>query len=652
MSNTLILCDCLGSQAIDTDALTAATGLKCTRVYSALCTKQLEQAAAEIAKGDAIIACAQERDLFEEIAAEIEVPVAGYIDLRDRAGWSDEGGKSGAKMAALISDALLEKPAEKTRDVVSEGRCLILGASAPALGAATQLAETLAVTVLLENGDEIPTSRGFDIVVGSLKKATGTLGNFTVEIDALQQVIPGGRGAFGLTDPRDGGMSECDIILDLSGGTKLFSAGANRDGYLRADPRDPPAMARVIFEAAQYIGTFEKPLYVKLETQLCAHSRARITGCTRCIDACKTGAITSNGDHVSIDPMICAGCGDCSALCPSGAITFDAPPTAFQHQRIANFASTFAAAGGKAPRLLVCDATFGSELISLSARFGRGLPADVIPFEISALESFGHVEALAALACGFQQVDIILPPKTDAATLESECALAQAIAGAGRIRLITPTDPDTLEAALWDHAAIAAIAAPITPTGSRRQMARMAALALNPDAGAPLPLPASAPYATAMVNSDACTLCLSCAAQCPSGALGDNPDAPELRFQEDACLNCGLCVRVCPENAISLVARLNLSDQSLTQIILHKEDPFECIECGSQFGTKSTIERISAQLAEKHSMFATSEAARLIKMCDTCRITSQYKQTDNPFQGAERTPTRTTDDYLKKRKDH
>ena len=38
-----------------------------------------------------------------------------------------------------------------------------------------------------------------------------------------------------------------------------------------------------------------------------------------------------------------------------------------------------------------------AEMIRLAARFGRGLPADVIPLEVSALAGFGHAEMLAAL---------------------------------------------------------------------------------------------------------------------------------------------------------------------------------------------------------------------------------------------------------------
>jgi ferredoxin len=167
-----------------------------------------------------------------------------------------------------------------------------------------------------------------------------------------------------------------------------------------------------------------------------------------------------------------------------------------------------------------------------------------------------------------------------------------------------------------------------------------------------IPLPKGAPYGAVIVDTEACTLCLSCASLCPTGALGDNPDIPQLRFQEDACIQCGLCTNVCPENAISLEPQFNLTDAALTQTILNEEEPFPCVECGTLFGVKSTVEKIMEKLAGKHAMFANPQTARMIQMCDGCRISAQYHSRNNPFAGAERPKPRTTDDYLSKRKDH
>ncbi|SNS27124.1 4Fe-4S binding protein [Tropicimonas sediminicola] len=649
MPKSLITCDCLGSQHVDVDGLRKTTGLDVKSPCTALCTSQIDRAAAALAAGDAIICCTQEARTFQALAAEIGVDPAPVLDLRDRAGWSADEAPKLPKMSALAAEAMLPASPQKTLDIVSEGLCLILGAPKVALAAAEQLQDHLGVTVLLESADEMPENRAYDVVVGRLRRASGALGRFDVVIDALQQVEPGGRGAFTLTEPRDGGRSQCDIILDLRGESPLFPAHEKREGYLRADPGHPPAVAAATLAASHLVGTFEKPLYVRTEPLLCAHSRAEQTGCTRCLDLCPTGAITPDGDHVTVDPEICAGCGACSAACPSGAISYDAPTVELIFRRIQTLARAYLEADGTAPRLLVHDAD-GAEMIALSARYGAGLPADVIPMDLPAIGAFGHAEAVAALAAGFASVSLLPRRGADRDAMEAQVALARAIAGEEKVRILDLTDPDAMSDALYTEAAPAPIAAPIRPMGTRRQITRQAAKALHPGTDA-LPLPEGAPYGAVLVDKDACTLCLSCVSLCPSGALGDNPDLPQLRFQEDACLQCGLCAHICPEDAIAYEPRLNLSDSALQQEILNEEEPFACIECGALFGVKSTIEKITAKL-ESHSMFAGPDKLRMIQMCDNCRVNAQFHSQDNPFAAGERPRPRTTEDYLKKRRDH
>lgn len=646
MVKTLITCDCLGTQTIDADALSQATGLTVRPPCSALCTRDADRAAEALTLGNAIFCCTQEEPIFTALAEELGLEPPPLLDLRDRAGWTADTAPTLPKMSALIAEALLPAAPEKTFDVISEGTCLIVGPADTALAAADQLKDFLAVTVLLPEGSEAPETRAYDVITGRLKRASGALGRFEVVIDALRMVEPGGRGPRRLTDPRDGGLSQCDILLDLRGTPPLFPAHEKREGYLRAEPGHAPSVAAAVLAASHLVGTFEKVLHVRMETALCAHSRASQAGCSRCLDLCPTGAILPDGDHVTVDPLICAGCGACSAVCPSGAISYDAPPVDLLMRRIQTLAKAYLDAGGRAPRLLVHDA-HGAEMIRLAARHGRGLPADVIPLELPKTGVFGHAEAAAARAAGFAHVSLLPGPGADRDALAAQTTLANTIAGA--VTLLDLTDPDALSDTLFDSPSETPTHTPVRPMGTRRQITRQAARALHP-AGSVLPLPDGAPYGAVVVDQDACTLCLSCVSLCPSGALGDNPDRPELRFQEDACLQCGLCANLCPEKAITLQPRLDLSDAALSQRVLKEEEPFACVECGKLFGVKSTVERITAKLSE-HAMFA-GDKLRMVQMCDDCRVNAQFHAQDNPFAGKARPRPRTTEDYLSKRRDH
>lgn len=653
----LILCDCAGSMTVDTETAGKVAQAGSVRTCTELCGSEIDLAqAAFAAKGTTLIACGQMAGMFGELFNEIGAPGSLLtVDIRDRAGWTGDK-VAYPKQAALLAEAQLDRPATPVRNIVSEGTVMVLGNSDLATAVGARMADRLAVTVLLETAlDDLIPGDGYDVATGRLVSATGALAGFSVVVDGYAPLLASGRGAARFGKAVNGAKSRCDIILDLRGGTPLFPAPEKRDGYLRPDPCDPAAVERAVFEAVDLQGTFEKPLYIRYDASICVHSRASQKGCNRCLDSCPTGAILPAGDTVTIDPDICAGCGACAAVCPSGAAGYDDPAVGFLFSRLRTLASAFRAADGEAPRVLFHDADHGAELIRLSARFGRGLPTDVIPVEVANVEGVGHAEMLAAFGVGFATAHVLIGPHTDVAVPQSEIALAQAIlSGAGteadRISALSPVDPDGLEAALYNTARPALTHETILPMGGRREITRLAASAIAGGGMPVIDLPQGAPYGAVTINTEACTLCLACVSLCPVGALADNPDKPQVCFQETACLQCGICKNTCPEAAITLAPQLNLENDALSHRMLHQEEPFECIACGKPFGTKSTIEAIVAKLEGKHWMYSGSDNTKLIQMCDNCRVSAQYHGENSPFFGGDRPRVRTTQDYLDERK--
>ena len=664
----VLVCNCEKTMEIDAKTLAHALGEPELHVYSHLCRTEITNYSNALREeNDLLVCCTQEAPLFRELAAETGTgAMPAFTNIRERAGWSDNKEPATAKMAALIAEANLHTAPARTVTLKSDGLCLIYGRANVAFEMARKLAGRLDVTLLLtEPGDVIPPSTvDVPIFKGTIKAAKGHLGAFEIIVDGYAPAIPSARKALDFILPRDGASSACSIIIDVSGNTPLFSQGNRLDGYFHVDPGQPLAIADCLFEASDLVGEFEKPLYVSYNAAICAHSRNHKTGCTKCLDACPVSAISPQGDHVTIDSAVCGGCGACASVCPTGASSYAMPAREDLIARLSALMSTYRAAGGTSPTLLIHDQQHGATVIDLMARFGRGLPANVLPFAVNQVTQIGHDTLAAALAVGADRIVVLIDParrdETDGLTAEID--LTGAIVAAmgyqnadDRIIVIDEHDPETVETRLWNTSALPGLKPhDFLASSDKRQAARTAFWLLNSDAPQPqdmIALPERAPYGRISVNTEGCTLCLACVSTCPVGAIRDNPDKPQIRFVEQDCVQCGLCATTCPENVIRLEPRLNLTNNAMSPQVLHEEEPAECIRCGKPFGTKSSIERIIAQLAGKHSMFQSEDAQALIRMCDDCRIIDQADTMKDPFAMGERPRLRTTMDEFAERDD-
>ncbi|MEM8689195.1 MAG: 4Fe-4S binding protein [Pseudomonadota bacterium] len=667
VAKTLMLCDCERTMKLDAKAI--ASGLELSdvpNVCTNLCRTEVNKFADALNTGEPLlVACTQEAPLFRELAEEAgKSDAVAFTNIRERAGWTADKARTAPKIAALLAEAGLDTKAPGSMPLVSDGLCLVYGAGQQALDVARKLNTRLNVSLMLTDANDLIPPSVVDVPIyrGKIAGAAGHFGAFEIVVNGYAPAMPSSRSELGFVMPRDGASSTCSVILDLSGEDALFPAHEKRDGYFRIDPANPLGLAEAMFEISDLAGEFEKPLYVHYDADICAHSRSTQLGCSNCLDICPASAISSDGDHVAIDHAVCGGCGACSSVCPTGAVSYMMPARDDLTLRVQTLLDTYLCADGTAPSLLVHDERHGADLIGAISRFGRGLPAGTIPVTVNEVTQIGHDWMAVAFASGANNITFLADPKKldEVSGLQSQMELMSALLGGmgyeteGRLHMIADADPDAAEAALWEGTQPAALKAhSFTALSGKRETARTALAALNSEAPSPqeiISLPAGSPYGRISVNTEGCTLCLSCVSACPAGALSDNADKPSVRFVEQACVQCGLCRTTCPESVITLEPRYSFSPEALSPSILNEEEPFECIKCGKPFGTKSTIERIVEQLAGKHEMFIDADSQSLIQMCDDCRIIQQATSANDPFAlGGGQPRVIRTEDYLEER---
>jgi hypothetical protein len=219
----ILICSCEDSMPLDADAV--RRGCRGVQVSTArqLCRAELDQFRAAAAEGTPItVGCTQEAPLFTEVA--VDGADIAFVNIRETAGWSADATAAGPKMAALIAGATEPMPDYPFVSLSSEGVALIYGRDEKAIEAATRLKDHLDVTVLISRPEAVvpPRVTDFPVVKGTIRSAKGQLGAFEVVVDAYALPLPSSRGSLAFGPARDGAVSRCDILLDLSGGAPLF----------------------------------------------------------------------------------------------------------------------------------------------------------------------------------------------------------------------------------------------------------------------------------------------------------------------------------------------------------------------------------------------------------------------------------------------
>lgn len=536
-----------------------------------------------------------------------------------------------ARRTAMTQEQAVERRPTSLVAYESAGRVVVIGPEEAALANAQRLKGKVSCTALITDaaetehpGDNSPLEAKNEVrrIHARVASVYGHLGAFGVkalvngeEVDLAPSLITAHK--------------PFDVVLDLSP-QRWIKSEVSPPGYFA--PRNSEALKEALEAISEMVGSFEKPRYFAYDASICAHGNSGLEGCTRCLEACPTDAITSLKDLIEVDPYLCQGGGSCATACPTGAITYAYPKVADLLSSLKAMLVAYGEAGGGAPGVLFHDGGAGREWLELNS---AELPENLIPFEVEEIGSVGMDAWLALIAYGAQRVVLVCPPGVPAsvmAELEHQLHVVRAIlAGMGLSReLVTLAHQDDAGAALGpaeedvhkiEPAGFAAV-------DEKRTIIRMAVdhlFARAPRKIESTALPAGAPFGQVHVNQETCTLCMACVSVCPASALMAGGEVPRLDFIEWNCVQCGLCETACPEDAVSLTPRFLFDAETRrARRVLNEDKPFHCVSCGKAFATTRVIERMRDKL-KGHWMFRKPEAVKRLEMCEECRVKDMLK---------------------------
>jgi ferredoxin len=550
-------------------------------------------------------------------------PIRAELFTLESWGWSSRPDECAPKINALASLVNLGQPEPVARvSYNSRGNLLVIAGddAQRARRAAQALSPDLHVTLLTPAAAQEPGP--FVAWSGRVESLHGFLGDFTASLSSLRMSDAA---------PAAGPIpAKFDLVLDFSAG-QLFPMRQPPQGYFHA-PADDAALERTLDELRESVGEFEKPRYFAYRENICAHSRSQVQGCNACIEICSTQAISSDGDHVKVDPHLCMGCGACSTVCPSGAMTYQFPRVADRGAQIKQLLFAYRHAGGHDAAIVFHNGGDGRELLAAAAVAGQGLPARALPLETWHVAAIGLDLLLPAIAFGASQVIVLSAGSEDAEyvrALREQMAIGEAVlSGLGyeglHFEVIEAGDAEGLQRQFSALKPASGIAAPATFLlgNDKRTAIEFAVEHLvkhAPRRVDEIALPAGSPFGEVLVDRAKCTMCMACVGACPESALMDGVDQPLLKFLERNCVQCGLCEATCPEDAISLSSRLLLTPAVREARLLNETQPFHCVSCNKPFGTKQMVDAMMGRLAG-HSMFSQGAALRRLQMCADCRV--------------------------------
>lgn len=361
-------------------------------------------------------------------------------------------------------------------------------------------------------------------------------------------------------------------------------------------------------------GAYHYKNYINYDPSICQYHERRVEICGKCAEVCPTVAILKEDEtkHLAFSHIDCHGCGGCISVCPSGAIDYtQMPRSAFSHLT-SFFKDTVA---------LVIPHKMDLNSIDIPLKEG------VLPLMIEGEKYLHEAHLISLLQTSGNPIifytDFVSKGTGDVIRMMNEIFERKYHKKAIYICETT----QALEEILETIESIPECKYGINEAGLRKReifSARLSHLVGEDDLGV-VKTGEHVHYGDIVINEEKCTLCLSCVGACNVRALTAHPEDNSLRFNASICTNCGYCEVTCPEvECLSVIKdEMHLKPKWFSQRIMAKDELFKCTECGKEFATNKSVQKIAAIMAP---LFA-SDPVKLATLycCADCKPKVMFK---------------------------
>ena len=414
-----------------------------------------------------------------------------------------------------------------------------------------------------------------------------------------------------------------EIVLNVS---QIVWFDAKQMGLNQSGTFDPnlSSIEEIIKTLKQNINSYSYKKFTTYNQNICQYHGRREEICSKCEEVCPTVAITKDDKTktLAFSQIDCHGCGGCVSVCPSGAIDY-APSNKEALFEMSKFY--------KDTHPLVIPQKMSMQTLEIS------LKEDILPFAIEG-EKFLHESTFLTLLqmSGSQVVfysDFLSKGTKDSIRILNDIYQKRYSKDA----IIVAMNKEELEEAIKEVSFIENSYFNFNQEGlNKREIFshRLQKIVGNDNLGV-VQTGEHVHYGKVEVNEANCTLCLVCVGACNVGALTADAKDNTLRLNPSICTSCGYCEVSCPEKDCLTIKRdiIELEPNWFKDNVLAQDKLFACVECGKEFATTKSIEKIASIMGP---IFASDPVKhRSLYCCADCKPKIMMQNYFNQSRGIQ-----------------